>query len=327
VAAALVIGLSTSTRLFFLEKAARQRAVAAEHQAEMARANEAEMRRRAETREKITEATVLLNQERYDDADRLMNAISVTQPTVEGAAVYRSLGEYYALQNQWPEAARHFNILLHIDQLDGADVCTLDYLRCGPALVELADDSAYEHFRRDAVSRFADGAHPFADRIVKISLLLPADEKLMQVVRPIADVAAQSFATNTDAHPDDFLAAWCSVSLALVEYRSGNYAKAADWCERSLNYPEYIAPRTATARVILALADQRLGQTSEARTELAQAREIIENQYKSQLERGTPMQGFWFDWDFARILLREAQRVVPQAQSEAKTSLLPSSSE
>jgi serine/threonine protein kinase/tetratricopeptide (TPR) repeat protein len=327
VVAALVIGLGTSTRLFFLEKAARQRAVAAEQQAEVARANEAELRRRAETREKITEATVLLNQEKFEDADRLMSDISVTQPTVEGAAVFRSLGEYYALHNQWSKAASHFDIVLHIDPLDGADVCTLDYLRCGPVLVELADKSAYENFRRVAVARFADGAHPFADRIIKISLLLPADEKLLLAVRPIADVAAQSIATNADTHADVFLAAWCSVSLALMEYRSGNYAKAAGWCERSLNYPEFIAPRTATARVILALADQRLGQTREARFELAQAREIIENKYRSQLERGTPMQGFWFDWDFARILLREAQVVVPQAPSDAKTSLVPPASE
>jgi tetratricopeptide (TPR) repeat protein len=327
VVAALVTGLGTSTRLFFLERTARQRAVAAEHQAEQARANEAELRGRAETREKITEATVLLNQDKYDDAARLMSEISIKQPTVEGAAVFRELGEYYALRNQWPEAARHFDILLQIDQLDGADACTLDHLRCGPALVEQADKSGYENFRRRAVARFADGVHPFADRIVKISLLLPANEKLMQDLLPIAGVAAQSISTNADAHADVFLSAWCSVSLALMEYRSGNYAQAANWCQRSLNYPEYIAPRTATARVILALADQRLGNVGEARSELAQARQIIEEKFKNPLERGTPMQGFWFDWDFARILLREAQNLIPHDQPSPQTPPSPAAAQ
>jgi serine/threonine protein kinase len=313
VAAALIIGLGVSTRLFFLEKSARLRAVAAEQQAELARANEAQLRRLAETREKITQATVLVNQENFAGADKLMSEVSITQPTVEGAAVFRALGEYHALRNQWKEAAGRFNVLLQINQLDSWDVCTLDYLECGPALIELGDTNGYEHFRQSAVARFTGGTYPFADRIVKISLLLPANEKLIKALEPVADVTTQSFVTNVDANADIFLAAWRSISLALMEYRSGNYTKAADWCQRCLNYPEYIAPRTATARAILAMSDQRLGKTDEARSELVQAREIIGEKFKSQLDRGTPMQGFWFDWTFARILLNEATALIERS--------------
>jgi serine/threonine protein kinase len=315
VAVALIIGFSVSTQLFLMEKSAHQRALAAERQAEQARANEAELRRLAETREKITQATVLLNSEQFDDADRLMSQISIKQPMVEGAAVFRALGEYYALQDQWQKAANRFNVLLQVDQLDGWDACTLDYLRCGPALVERGDPDDYEHFRQAAIARFSANTYPFADRIVKITLLLPASEKLLKDLRPVSDVAAQSFATNADANADIFLAAWSSVSLALMEYRSGNFAKAAEWCERCLNYPEHIAPRTETARVILAMSNQQLGKTNEARAELAQAREVIENKYKSPLERGTPMQGFWFDWAFAKILLKEATALI-EGQSQ-----------
>ena len=310
VTVALIIGLGVSTWLFFLEKAARQRAVAAEHQAEEARANEAQLRRLAETREKITQATVLLNEEKFSDADKVVSQISITQPTVEGAAVFRSLGEYYALQNQWQEAADRFNVLLQINQLDSWDVCTLDYLECGPVLIELGDTNAYARFRQAAIARFTGGTHPFADRIIKISLLLPADKKLMQSLKPLAEVTTQSFPTNADASTDVFLAAWRSVSLALMEYRRGKYVEAADLCQQCLNYPEYIAPRTATARVILAMSDQRLGKPEEARSELAQAREIIENKFKTQMDRGGPMQGFWFDWTFARILLDEATALI-----------------
>jgi tetratricopeptide (TPR) repeat protein len=312
VAVSLIIGLGVSTQLFFMERTARQRAVAAEQQAEQERAKEAQLRRLAETREKITEATVLLNKEKFDDADKLMSQVSIMQPAVEGAAVFRSLGEYHATQNQWKEASDRFNVLLQINQLDSWDVCTLDYLEYGPALIEQGDVDGYEHFRQAAVTRFTGGTHPFADRIVKISLLLPADQKLMKALQPLADVTTQSFATNADANADIFMAAWSSVSLALVEYRRGNYVKAADWCQRCLNYREYIAPRTATAQIILAMSDQQLGKTNEARTQLAQAREIIGNKFKSQLDRGTPMQGFWFDWVFAQILLREAETLIPQ---------------
>jgi serine/threonine protein kinase len=318
VAVALIIGLGTSTWLFFMEKAARQRAVAAEQQqarlrqeAEQARANEAELRRQAETRQKITQAALLVSQEKFEEADKLLNEVSLTQPTVEGAAVLRSLGEWHALQNQWRPAADRFTLLLQIDQLDGWDISTLDYLECGPVLIELGDTDGYERFRQTAVARVADAAYPFADRIIKISLLRPANGKILKALEPLAEVAAKSFVTNVNADGDVFLAAWRSVSLALMEYRRGDYTRAAAWCRRCLDYPEYNAPRAATARVILAMSAQHLGQTDEARSELTQARSMIEDKFKKNgLDRGTGVQGFWFDWIFARILLGEATALI-----------------
>ncbi len=190
--------------------------------------------------------------------------------------------------------------------MDGWDVCTLDYLRCGPALLQQGDTNGYEQFRQAAVARFTSGSYPFADRIVKISLLLPADKAFMKSLDPLVEITSQSMATNAEVTNDVFLAAWRSVSLALLEYRSGHYAQAANWCQQCLNYPEYIAPRTATAHIILALSEQQLGKPDAARSELAQAREIIDNKFKNELDRGTPIQGFWFDWVFAQILLKEA---------------------
>ena len=70
------------------------------------------------------------------------------------------------------------------------------------------------------------------------------------------------------------------------------------------------APRTATARVILAMSHQRLGRADEARAELAMGRELVETKLKRRIDRGTPMQGFWFDWAFARALLKEAAALI-----------------
>ena len=112
------------------------------------------------------------------------------------------------------------------------------------------------------------------------------------------------------ADGDVFQAAWRSLSLALMEYRRGNYSTAVEWAHRCLGYPEYNAPRAATAHVILAMACHQQGQTEEARSELAQARQAIENKFHAGLERGTGVQGFWFDWVFGRILLREAMSLI-----------------
>lgn len=319
VAVALFIGLGLSSWLFFKEKAARQRAVAAEWQAELERNNEIKLRRSAEIREKITQATVLINQGNYDAADELMRGISITQPTVEGANVFRELGEYHALRNDWSEAAGRFKVLMQINLLDGWDVCSLDYLRYGPTMVMQGDLTGYENFRREALTHFTGSQQPFADRIVKISLLLPANQKIMKILEPSAGVTVQFVDTNEDANGDIFLAAWRSVSQALLEYRNGNFQKAADWSQQSLNYPEYIAPRTATARIILAMSDYQLRKTNEAHTELDAAREIIDNKSRRQLGQGTPMQGFWFDWVFAKILLNEAVQLI---ESDSKIPLI-----
>jgi serine/threonine protein kinase len=302
VVAALVVGMGTSTWLFLLEREARHRAVAAEQQ-------ESRLRHDAELREKITQAALLVSQERFDGADNLLREISLTQPTVEGAAVFRSVGEWHALHNRWQQAADRFAMLLRINQLDGVDVATLDHLERGPALIELGDTNGYESFRQEAIARFAGTPCPFADRIVKISLLLPANNRVIESLAPLGEATAKSLA-EADAGGDVFSAAWRSVSLALLEYRRGNYQGAVEWCRRCLAYPQYNAPRTAAARAILAMSCHQLGRAGEARSELIGSREIIESKFRSGLDRGTPVQGFWFDWGLARILLREATALI-----------------
>ncbi len=300
VAVALVIGTGTSTWLFLREREAHQRAVAAEQQ-------QARLRHEAELREKITQAALLVSQEKFEAADALLNEISLTQPTVEGATVLRSLAEWHAVRNRWKQAADRFTLLLQVNQLDGWDSATLDHLRAGPVLIELGDPKGYERFREGAIARFTAAPCPATDRILKICLLLPADKKLMDSLIPFATATAKYFG-EADVGGDVFQAAWLSVSLALWEYRTGNYPKAVEWSRRCLAYPEVNAPRTATARVILAMACQQLGRVGEAQAELLAGREIVESKFKSRV--GSPVQGFWFDWIFARILLHESSTLL-----------------
>ncbi len=77
---------------------------------------------------------------------------------------------------------------------------------------------------------------------------------------------------------------------------------------------DYIAPRTATAHVILAMVNQKLGKTESARVELTKARQIIQTKYESPMDRGTPSQGFWFDWQFAHILLQQASTLIEKGE-------------
>ncbi|HTO02878.1 MAG TPA: protein kinase [Opitutus sp.] len=308
VALALVAGMGTSTWLFLKEREARHRAVAAEQQ-------QVRLRHEAELREKITQAALLVSQERFEEADGLLRDVSLQQPTMEGAAVFRSIGEWHALQDRWKQAANRLVSLLAVNQLEGSDTATLDYLRCGPALIEIGDTSEYERFRQEAIARYSAAPCVFADRIVKVSLLMPANKRVLDSMSKLAELTA-SHLREADASGDVFTAAWRSVSLGLLEYRRGNFTKAMEWSQRCLAYPESNAPRMATARMILAMAYYQLGRAEEARAELLMGREVVDNKLnKGRSERGTPIQGFWFDWAFARILLRESAALIETPRS------------
>ncbi|HEX2099130.1 MAG TPA: serine/threonine protein kinase, partial [Candidatus Synoicihabitans sp.] len=277
---------------------ARQRAVDAEQQ-------QARLRFEAEVRQQITQAALLISQERFAEADTVLSEIALTQPTIEGAAVFRAAGEWHALNNRWREAADRFAMLVDVNHLDNLDTATMDYLECGPALIGRGDLAAYDRFRDHAIRRFAGSASAFTDRIIKISLLMPASPRTLEALRPLADVTTKALAA-ADAGGDAFTAAWRSISLGLFEYRRGNYRGARDWALRCLAYPDNNPPRAATAHLLLALATQQLGDSAAAAESLQEARALVESRFKGTLEKGTPMQGFWFDWAFARVLLREA---------------------
>lgn len=298
VAAALVGGFGTSTWLFIKEREARQRAVAAEQQ-------QARLRHQAEEREKVTQAALLVSQERFQEADHFLGTVTLTQPTMEGAAVVRSVGEWLAVQDRWRQAAQRFSLLLKVNQLESPDMATMDYLRCGPALIEIGDMAGYERFRQDAIARFSATPCPFADRIVKISLLAPANAQVLDSLNTLARATTEGFASS-DAGGDVFTAAWRALAIGLLEYRRGHYAEALSWSRRCLAYPEANAPRMATARLIAAMAAHQLGRDTEARADFTMAREVVEEKAHSRGDRGSPIQGFWFDWAFAHILLREA---------------------
>jgi len=309
---ALLIGFSTSTWLFFREREARRSAVAAEKKAEQAEANEATLRQNAEAREKITQATFLMSQNRFDEADQLLSENSFTvRPTIESAAVFRSLGEWHALQDQWDAAANRFETLVKVDHFDNWDDVTLDYLRLGTALAESGKPNDYRTFCEQTISRFAGTTNPVvAERTIKISLLSPPDKEVLRDLEPFAGTASQAFASADPSNADAvFHAAWGCISLSLIEYRRGNYAKAAEWSHRCEVYSQDNLPRTATSETILAMCDFQLGQRSAAAAKLAASRAIIENRFKNGLERGDGEQGFWFDWVFGRIILDEAEKL------------------
>ncbi|MBN1402888.1 MAG: protein kinase [Opitutales bacterium] len=297
----LFVALGVSTRLFLKERDARQRAVAAEQQ-------ESRLRRDAELREKIIHAALLIKQGNYAEADSLLQHVTIDYPTLEGAAVFRSIGEWHALHGRWRSAMRCFSALLQINSLDDTDLRTLDILELGPVLVEMDDFGSYELFRQ-SLRVYLPEINAFADRIMKISLLLPADQALLDSLEGHAAQVVKDCEWATQNN-HAFEAGWRSMVLALYEYRRNNYDDAVFWARKSLAYSDPNPPRIVTTKAILSMALFQIGTNGEARMQLQQAIALMKERLPSGVDRGTPVQGFWFDWAFARIIVREAESLL-----------------
>jgi serine/threonine protein kinase len=173
---ALMIGLGASTWLFLQERKA-------EHQ-------QARLRHEAESREKITHAALLVSQGRFDEADKLAALLSFGQPSLENSAILRSLGEWHALQGRWQPAADYFHQLQQVNQFDGWDIQTLDYLGNAAVLAQLGSVLGYENFCQEAITRFSSTDNPLvAERIIKASLLLPSGQEALKRLALLARVS------------------------------------------------------------------------------------------------------------------------------------------
>ena len=304
----MLLGSIISTWLLIKEREALR-------SAQTARAKEAQLRREAESREKVARAAFLASQEKYEEADRLMGETPLEKPSVEAETVLRRLGEWHVVNGRWQEATERFGALDKVNRLNNLDGITMDYLRLGPALIESSDLGGYERFRHDVIARFAGMDTLFASRIVKASLLLPANQKLMQDLQPQGEVVERNVgAMDQSGHAAvAYEGGWDSLSLGLLEYRRGNYEKATNWCVHCLAYPLLIPHRNATAQVILAMCYRQTNQKSKALLAWSTGLQLIQDRFQRGLVQGNNAEGFWFDWIIARILSRECQEQFVQA--------------
>jgi len=98
--------------------------------------------------------------------------------------------------------------------------------------------------------------------------------------------------------------------MALWKYRCGDYAAAAELCTLCLTNKNEYPVQIQTDRMLLALADWQLGRRAQAQGELELGRDVILDKFKNPPGLGNAHQGFWWDWVFAGILMREASALV-----------------
>jgi serine/threonine protein kinase len=317
ISAILIVATIVSTRLQWNERKALGKLLLSEkvqitlrQEADLRREQAEHLQRLSEAREKVTQAVVLLRDEDFPGADALVDGVPLIQPSPEGADVFRRLADWHAFNGRWNETIERSTYLFQINQLDANNVPALDCYRVVAAAVEKGDIAGYDHFRNAMISRFSGSTDVIStERIVKIALLLPGDEEQMRQLDPLIERCITSFNDPASMAKDStrsFL--WRMVCVSLGEYRRGHFPQAEEWARKCLEVPVPNRDRVATARILLACSLFHQNRVSEARAELALADEVVTAKFS---EAPTFVKGdFWPDWIIARLLLREAQRLV-----------------
>jgi len=291
VAAALVIGLGTSTVLFFREREARQQ--------------QARLLAEAEKNATITRALFLVREGKPAEANAVLEEVRTPpqRPSFDGVSAFRAVGDWLAVQQKWQEAARRYAFVIHLDQLDIWGAVTLDYQAYAVLLMETDDFPAYAQFCRTTVARYAGESNGDAVcRILKSCLLRPPDAELIAALQPLGKTGEHWFAT----HPNN---PWAAIPVSLWRYRCGDYRSAAEIALPREGQSDASAA-TATNCAILGMALFHEGKVEEARGNLERARKIVNEGFTRRLDVGNGVQGYWYDWVFARILLREAESTI-----------------
>ncbi len=302
----LVLGLGVSTWMFYRANRAREAA-------ELARANEVVLRKKAEIGKDVAHAAVLLKYNKIEEADALLAGIppDSVQPSLESAETFRALGLWHAREGRWKDAGNRFAALAYsitgVDESD-SDQISLNLLPAAAALCEAGDLVGYENLRHMAVERFGDTSNPVvAEQVIKACLILPADLEVLAKLEPFEELMLAAHAkARTQTTLERNLAAWREFVIAFIEFRKGNRDYALEWIAKCTIHTDENRARDAMAWTLRAMIRMRQGQTEGGREDLESARRIVSERFGPPTRIFENSEPQWQDWVNARILLREA---------------------
>jgi len=152
------------------------------------------------------------------------------------------------------------------------------------------------------LARFGTTNDPaIAERTAKVCLLTQVAPAELAEANRLAELAVTGGSTSP------WLAYFQSVK-GLAEYRQGHFASAAEWTQKALARPGADDQRDVQASMVLAMAQQQMNQTKEARATLATGCELART--KLPMINSTDLGWDWQGVLIANILMREAQGLI-----------------
>lgn len=312
VAAALVIGLGLSLYLFVRERAARERAVAAEKEqarlrqrAEAGLAAEAKLREQAERGKKYGEAGLLLSQRKFAEAEKLVNEVP---PHPAAASIFSVLGMVHMSRGNWRAAISNYTTVMRLTPADQPALQHHPYHYLAPLLLQIGDVQGYRQHCERMLREFGATSDPLiAERTAKDCSILPPPDAWLPQIAKLADVAVA-------AGPEHKLWPYFQFAKGLAEFRQGHTVEAVKWLEPILEAKGDVY-RTVQAEVTLAMVQWRLNQVESAKATFTKGHDIAETRLP-RLDQGQSPEDRWNDWFIAHALLREAKGMIEDAPAQ-----------
>jgi hypothetical protein len=185
--------------------------------------------------------------------------------------------------------------------------------------LKLGEDTVFGRLLDEATQRFKDTTDKEAvENVMKLSLLRPLGDTTAGALKPFGQALERAVASPGPIKEGTTTsAAWDLMLLGLLEYRRSNYTQAIEWCRRSRDASTFMALPTVMDRVILAMSFYKLGDAAAARSELGHGRSLV----MGGMNRGFD-KWHWHEWVFARLLLQEAEGLIPQPPLPAASAAL-----
>jgi tetratricopeptide (TPR) repeat protein len=232
----------------------------------------------------------------------------------QSAELLRIRGDFWARTGNWKEAVADFSKLIELepDNHEG-------YYSLAPLLVQAGDVTAYRRLCGQILTRFGGTTNDssMAHRMGRVCLLVPPSGPELAVATSLADLSV-TLGKGRINEP------WCQFTKGLAEYRRGRYGSTVDWMQMAQAQKIVTGQGrrrhlSAQSYIVLAMAKHQLNQTDEAKTALATAAAIIQNEMP-QVEGGDLTDG-WRDWLVAHALMREAKALIqlPTVQDHGAT--------
>ena len=311
-ASLLLGGFVTTATLYRREREALDEQLRLKNEAQQARNEETRLRRKADARANISRVAFLLDQGKIDEADALRQQypLSSIEPSLEAAAVFRSLGDWNARHDRRDQALQCFRLLIQANRLDDPRriLNGTDLMATGAAMLQ-GGESDYIEFRKEALERYGLPRSPLhAEHLLKACLLRAADARTMEILaaseRVMGDPAKAPFP------------AWAGLSLGLYHLRGGRPDDALKACASGLEDKRIKHSCRASILAVTAMVAASKGDEEKARKDIEEAAAIVHQCEGGDFIGTQPVAPVWYDWVVAKLLIEEARAVVEEPSAE-----------
>jgi serine/threonine protein kinase/tetratricopeptide (TPR) repeat protein len=242
-------------------------------------------------------------QKKFGEAERILSATLtptfIQQPS--SAEILELRLDLLGRHERWKEAVVDATLILKHQPTDHARYHTL-----APLLIVTRAQPAYKQLCQEMLRRFGNTTNSYiADHAAKSCLLSPQSDVDMLLVDKLTDTALA-------AGEGDICMPLFKMCKGLLMLRLGNFEKAIEWTEKSLNSPFVHAK--AQGYAILAMAHWHLGHKDEARTMLAKG--ITLAPPTASADAIAQAENKWAARLLARIQLDEASSIIQPSTGE-----------